>query len=75
MATYKNKFYSKHFQNSTPFITVNEAPVIYRGYEIYKRFSNLFDIVKNGVCVGMCAGLNGAKRRIDAGDLNTPGAA
>jgi hypothetical protein len=69
--SYKNKFYNKNFQNSTPIITVNSLPVLYKGYNIYKRFSNLFDIVKNGICVGMCAGLEGAKRRIDTNDLNT----
>lgn len=70
--TYKNKFYGKHYQNSTPTITVNSEPEIYKGYKIYQRYTGMFDIVMNGICVGMCAGLDGAKRRIDNSDLNTP---
>ena len=70
--SYINKFYNKNYQNSVPVITVNNEPELYKGFKIYKRYTNMFDIVKDGVCIGMCAGSNGAKRRIDTNDLNTP---
>lgn len=69
--SYVNKFYNKNYTNSVPIITVDSEPTLYKGYNIYKRYSQMFDIVKDGICVGMCAGLDGAKRRIDTDDLNT----
>lgn len=67
MISYTNPFYSKHFTGSKPIIETTAKPVEYKGYLIYERISGLqFDIVKDGICVGMCAGLNGAKRRIDS---------
>lgn len=63
--SYKNSFYSKAAQGSEPVLTTDATPVEYNGYKIYKRFDACFDIVKDGVCIGMYAGLNGAKRQID----------
>ncbi len=71
MATYKNKFHTPHIITSKPIIETDAIPVAYKGYLIYHRLKNngkcgdVFDIVKDGVCVGMYAGLNGAKRKID----------
>lgn len=66
MAKYKNKFYSPKLQDSKPFIETDVTPVKYQGYLIYERIKGIcFDIVKNGVCIGMYAGLNGAKGAID----------
>ena len=42
------------------------APKEYRGYLIYHRQTNVWDVVKDGVCVTQCAGLGGAKRAVDA---------
>lgn len=65
MATYKNSFYKNDPRNTREFLTCDSKPVEYKGFQIYHRLSEVFDIVKAGVCVGMCAGLNGAKRHID----------
>lgn len=69
---YKNSFYNPKDQNSKLFIETEISPIEYKGFEIYQRIksnnssSNVFDIVKDGVCVGMNAGLNGAKKKIDS---------
>lgn len=66
MAKYRNKFYSPKYQDSKPVIETNAEPVKYKGYLIYERIKGIcFDVVKNGVCVSMYAGLNGAKHAID----------
>lgn len=66
MAKYKNKFYSPKCQDSKPVIETDAKPVEHKGCLIYERIKGIcFDIVKNGVCVGMYAGLNGAKDAID----------
>ena len=62
--TYKNSFHKPKYQDSKPEIEIKSVPVEYKDYLIYKR-SNVFDIVKDGVCIGMYAGINGAKKRID----------
>jgi len=66
MAKYKNKFYSPKYQDSKPVIETDAKPVEYKGYLIYERIKGVcFDIVRKGVCISMCAGLNGAKKEID----------
>lgn len=66
MAKYKNPFYSPKIMDSKPVIETDAKPLQYKGYFIYERIKGIcFDIVKKGVCVGMYAGLNGAKRAID----------
>lgn len=66
MAKYKNPFYSPNYQNSTPVIQTDAKPIEYNGYLIYERIKGgCFDVVKDGVCLTMRAGLNGAKRAID----------
>lgn len=66
MAKYKNQFYSPKNSDSKPVIETDAKPAQYKGYLIYERIKGVcFDIVKNGVCVGMYAGLNGAKQAID----------
>ena len=70
MTKYKNKWYDKHqismgnIVNPKYFETEAE-PEEYRGYLIYHRFPEIWDVVKNGVCVGQNAGPNGAKMKID----------
>ena len=63
--TYKNSFHSAKYQDSKPEIEIKSAPIEYKNYLIYKRSKEVFDIVKDGVCIGMYAGINGAKKRID----------
>lgn len=74
METYKNKFYNPQINTSKPIIETDSIPVEYKGHLIYHRIKNngkwgdIFDIVKNGECIGMCAGQNGAKQKIDSYD-------
>jgi hypothetical protein len=63
--SYKNSFYSKTAHGSEPLLATDTTPILYCGYTIYKRLDVCFDIVKDGVCIGMYAGINGAKRQID----------
>lgn len=63
--TYRNSFYNKQAQNSHEFIDADPNKVIYNGYEIHAYSSVQFHIVKNSICIGMYAGINGAKKRID----------
>jgi hypothetical protein len=66
MTTYTNPFYSAKFDNSKPAITTEAIPIEYKGYLIYERVKKqVFDIVQDGVCIGMYAGINGAKRWLD----------
>lgn len=63
--SYKNSFYNKHYQNSVPVISTKQEPEIYKCFKIYHGSWSRFDIVLNNVCIGMYAGVNGAKRQID----------
>ena len=74
MATYINSFFEGAGGFNNPYaskiLKCNEAPEEYKGYLIYPRVNygfegDVFDIVKDGVCIGMNAGPNGAKRKID----------
>jgi hypothetical protein len=66
MARYKNPFYSPKYDNSKPIIQTDAKPIGYKGYLIYERIKGIcFDIVKDGACVGMYAGINGAKEAVD----------
>jgi len=42
------------------------SPKHHRGFDIYHRTMSVFDVVKDGTCVGQYAGLGGAHRDIDA---------
>jgi hypothetical protein len=64
---YKNSFYKKSTPESKPVLFCDKGPVEYKGYLIYQRMKDCFDIVKDGVCIGMYAGINGAKKSIDNG--------
>jgi hypothetical protein len=71
MVTYKNSFYDNDKKDRNPVLTTDLKPVEYKGYLIYHRINstiksgNVFDIVKDDICIGMYAGINGAKQRID----------
>lgn len=69
---YQNPFYNPKYQDSKPEIYPAAVPVEYNGYLIYKRSKEIFDIVANSVCVGMYAGLNGAKKAIDEKKIISP---
>lgn len=65
MVTYKNSFYNKNYQDSKHIIETSAKPIEYKGYLIYHRNHQTWDIVKDGVCVGMNAGPNGAREKVD----------
>ena len=71
MTKYKNKFHRRDDWNSPEFLRTDADPVEHRGFRIYHRikavtkWADEFDIVRDGVCIGICAGLNGAKQKID----------
>lgn len=74
--TYENSFYNKGDKHSQAEISTNVTPAEYKGYLIYERVKgSVWDIVHDGVCVGMNAGPNGARKAIDeklslkAGDI------
>ena len=65
--TYKNPWWKPREKGYGPeFYTTEATPTKYRGFEIYHRQSEVWDIVKDGSAVSQCAGFNGAKREIDA---------
>jgi hypothetical protein len=72
---YKNSFYNKdkRFPGSYEFYE-GEPELEYKGYLIFEiyRYENprrpgLCHIVKDNICIGMYAGMNGAKKFIDEG--------
>jgi len=75
--TYLNKFHNPRNQYSSEYLNCDTPPVEYKGFLVFHRIvskengGNVFDIVKDGECIGMYAGINGAKRFID-GYCGTP---
>ena len=56
---------SRH-SKASEIVTTDAIPKEYKGYLIFERIKGIhFDIVKDGVCLGMYAGPNGARARID----------
>lgn len=64
MARYKNPWYTPR-SLSPEYYTTDVKPEEYRGYLIYHREKQIWDIVKDDVCVAQMAGPNGARQRID----------
>lgn len=67
---YKNSWYEtlgrKNLSHDPPVYSTNVTPTEYKGYLIFERIpKTCFDVVKEGVCISQCMGLNGAKRRIE----------
>lgn len=62
---YKNTWHNPNNRNSKEFFDTDAKPVYYKGYNIFRRLPECYDIVKDGVCIHQRAGLNGAKRTID----------
>lgn len=66
MTRYRNTFHKPFDVNYGPeFFEVDAQPIEHMGYLIYRRQQNCFDIVCDGDCIGMYAGLDGAKRAIE----------
>jgi hypothetical protein len=78
--TYRNTFYNSHNTYSKQTLSCDDKYIReYRGYFICHRVrstvpsGDCFDIVNAfGECVGMYAGINGAKLRIDEITLEVP---
>lgn len=67
MAAYSNPWHVPGKPEYGPATYVTDAvSAPYRGFEIYDRLPNVFDVVKDGACVGQFAGYGGAVRNIDA---------
>lgn len=65
-ATYANPWHKPHRPEYGPAVFETDArPVAYRGHLIYRRLPNCWDVVSDGVCVGMRAGPAGARRCVD----------
>lgn len=71
---YINDFYIRGNPCSRQVIECHTKPEKYRGFLIFHRIqaagpieagAHCFDIVEAGHCVGMYAGPNGARRRVD----------
>jgi hypothetical protein len=67
MNKYRNSFHKPGLRTEygPEFFVTDAKPVEHCGLLIYRRLPNCFDIVDDGVCVGMYAGINGAKRAIE----------
>jgi hypothetical protein len=57
--------WSPYLRDSEREFKTRVKPVQHRGFKIYQRIPNSFEVVKDGVCVAQRAGLEGAKRAID----------
>lgn len=66
MNTYRNPWHRPGRQWSGPSeYTTGTHPEHYRGYDIYHREREVWDVVINGECVAQRAGLNGARQAVD----------
>jgi len=65
--SYRNQWHRPEEPHYGPAVYETRFPSQpYRGFDVYERMPNVFDVVKDGVCVGQFAGYDGAKRNIDA---------
>lgn len=63
---YLNPWYKKYNRYSSPeYFQTKGIPIKYNGYLIFHRVPEIWDVVKNNVCITQMAGINGAKRAID----------
>lgn len=64
--SYKNPWHNPLDRYSGPDCFMTDVkPTEYKGYLIYHRLSDVWDVVKDDACVTQRAGFNGAKRYID----------
>lgn len=67
--TYKNPWHDPKDSSYGPaFYKTDAEPVEYGGYLIYQRwdrYADVYDVVKDEVCVTQMAGPNGARQAID----------
>lgn len=66
MHKYRNPWHRPGVRGTGPEIYSTPAtPKKYRGFLIFSRVPRVWDVVKDSVCIGQRAGVNGAKRLID----------
>jgi len=65
MTQYKNTWHNPASRDSKEFFETDAKPIHYKGYDIFRRLPECYDIVKDGICIHQRAGLNGAKETID----------
>lgn len=69
--TYINTFPINNRPAGSDYVATNEVPVEYKGLKIYHRIKstkpggNVYDVVRDGKCIGMYSGMSGAKCLID----------
>jgi hypothetical protein len=74
MTNYKNSFYIPDNPYSYEFLQCFKEPIEYKDHLIYRRVvsmedgGNIYDVVKDNICIGMYAGLDGAKKFVDCKD-------
>lgn len=65
-STYINSFWSRGSLDPQTYRT-DAKPEEYRGFQIYGRIRGVvWDVVKDGVCIGQYAGRKGARGLVDA---------
>lgn len=73
MTSYKNPcFRPGKSQYGPEFYETTARAEIYGEHLIYRRTEEVWDVVKDGVCVTQMAGINGAKKWIDSQQSPTP---
>lgn len=66
MTTYRNPWFKPGKPEYGPAeYQTDVEPAEYRGFLIYRRNSVVWDVVKDGACVGQYAGPNGARGFVD----------
>jgi len=66
MATYRNPWHKPKDPHYGPeYYRTEVTPQEYKGYLIYRRTLEVWDVVKDGACVTQMAGPNGARQAID----------
>lgn len=63
--SYINVWYDPHFRSGPMAFECDSLPVEYRGYEIYHRLPDVFDIVINGGCIAHAASMREAEIHVD----------
>lgn len=66
LARYRNPWHRPGHAETGPLEYETEArPASYRGFLIYRRLPQVFDVVRDGACVTQMAGPQGARSAID----------
>lgn len=61
MTRYRNPWHNRQDNSLGPeFYETDARPVLHQGYLIFHRLSEVWDIVKDGVCICQRAGYSGA---------------